>query len=177
MSSMSLLKLNLTKQNRRFLTKCTRQFWTTYANLLKRNVNIFLEFSSLFWNMFEISFLYNQKLHNLNSRLGSSNEAHFVFNNETKTFEISNHKNGNSSHLSSPFVWSDGNIPKGFEKYFPGGKKASSSNESSSENKNPFDFTKKSDSDRGASGGPGGASSSNSDDKWAIQFAFSLLPN
>jgi hypothetical protein len=99
----------------------------------------------------------------LNSRLGgSSNAAYLAFNNETKTFEIVN--NDKSSRLSFPFVLSDGNAPKGFEKYFPGGQK-SSSNESPSENKNPFDFTKKSDSGRGSSGGPGGQSSSNPDDK------------
>jgi hypothetical protein len=109
-------------------------------------------------------FPFDLKLHNLTSRVGSSNTAYLAFNNETKSYEIVSHKNGNSSPLSSSLVWSDGNVPKGFEKYFPGGKK-SSSNESSQENKNPFDFTNKSDSNRGAGGSGGGASSSNPDDK------------
>lgn len=121
MISSPLLGLNLTRRNRRLMLKLAKKFWNVYSNVLKKN------------NRFSTNALTTTSV---NSNNGTN--PSFLFNNPNQNILIEH-----------GFLLADGGRtpPKGFEKYFPGGEKKKSENESkpdtASNNKPKADVNKK----------------------------------
>jgi hypothetical protein len=103
MISAPLLGINLTRRNRRLMVKLAKKFWNIYSSVLKKN------------NRFSSNALSTPSLNSINN-------TSLIFNSNLSSQNIL---------TEYGFILADGGKPppKGFEKYFPGGEKKKTENE------------------------------------------------